>query len=442
MIVQFLPIITLAVLFSYLIISLFYTKDKNKLYVLFVLIAYPLMGLNILTKNIPVNNFEAITLLFMVSFYKHKPTFIHQIQVNPYPLLFGLLLATGLISTLLASSITADTAKAFIELIALGIFVFVLVNECIIDPAFVKKVVQGIQISVIVSLFFLLMQFIIGLDFTISKSLNGNIFQDDSIRYPSYFQDPQKYAQFLSIGSFIILYPHSRSFDRSVYQYALAGAMLMAILLTGGRAALGGWMVGFLFVLLCSKIDFKIIAGILILIGSAVVYQYRNQFIVFNRGDNLTESYLFRMGIWKEAYQIFQSNPLVGIAPGNYAHYVSINYPDQFWMLDNEIVYYDHPESGYLKILTEYGAVGFVALFLIILIAMIRGMIRFFRTEDIKSVYLIAAMICWLIGFYTIYSLGDVRIQIMVGSVAGLLMANETMNSYNHTQKLTHVRLS
>lgn len=426
MIVQYLPLITISVVIIYLSITLLYKKDKNKLYVQFLLIAYPLIGLNLITQKLPINNFEAITILFMFAFYKPTYTVIKSTNGGGYLILLVALWIVGLASTFMATSITEDTIKAFIELGILCIYVFVLVKECNSEPNFINVVLKSIRISILISLVFLAMQLTVGLDFTISKSLNGNIFQDGTIRYPSYFQDPQKYAQYLSITSFLMLANSKGSFKMPIGQYALLAAMMVAMLLTGGRAALGGWLIGFLFVLICSNLDFKIIVGLLMLIASIFIYQYREQFIVFNRGDNLNESYLFRMGIWKEAYQIFYDHPILGIAPGNYAHYVSIHNPDQFWMLDNEIVYYDHPESGYLKILTEYGLIGFFAIFLLVLIAMIRGMIRFFQTKDTLFIFLVAAMISWLIGFYTIYSLGDVRIQILIGTIIGLLIARNT----------------
>ena len=428
MIVQYLPFITVAVMVFFLIITLLFKKDKNKLYVQFVLIAYPLIGLNLITQTLPINNFEAITVLFMFAFY--KPTSLHhkRTNTNAYLILLGILWMAGLSSAFMATSITEDTIKAFIELSTLCTYVFVLIKECTSEPAFVYKVLQSLRISIVVSLIFLALQLTIGLDFTISKSLNGNVFQDDAIRYPSYFQDPQKYAQFLSITSFLMLVNPKDSLKIPIGQYFLLAVMIVAMLLTGGRAALGGWLIGFLFVLLCSNIDFKIMVGVLMLIGSIFIYQYKEQFIVFNRGDNLNDSYVFRMGIWKEAYQIFKAHPLLGIAPGNYAHYVSIHYPDQFWMLDNEIVYYDHPESGYLKILTEYGLIGFLAIFILVLLPMIKGVIRFFQTKDTLFIFLVAAMISWLIGFYTIYSLGDVRIQILIGTIIGVLIARNTKN--------------
>jgi hypothetical protein len=35
---------------------------------------------------------------------------------------------------------------------------------------------------------------------------------------------------------------------------------------------------------------------------------------------------------------------------------------------------------------------------------------------------------CWLIGFYSTYSLGDVRIKILVGSIIALMIVYRNLN--------------
>ena len=427
MLSKYIPFLTITVLIVFLILLFFSKEEKNKLYIKYILLSYPLIGLNIYSGNLSINNFEIITVFFWVVFFKQEQKlFTKEVQINN--ILISIIVLSGIMGVILSNSITLDTLKAFIELITILIYGKILIQECLKDHEFIHEVTRGIKISIIISLIFLVCQVFIGLDFTISKSLNGNIFQDDSIRYPSYFQDPQKYAQFLSVGSFLLLIENEKS-KKMIFNYLLLSAIIVAILFTGGRAALGGWAIGFTIILLFANIDLKIFTSILIAIIGLIIYIYKDKFIIFNRGDNINDSYLFRVGIWKDAYKIFLAHPYFGIAPGNYSNYVSIHNQDQFWMADNQILYYDHPESGYLKILTEYGIIGFLSFFLIIIITITKGFKQFIKTKDLNAIILISSITCWLIGFYTIYSLGDVRIQILIVTIISLLIVNnKTLN--------------
>ncbi len=427
MLSKYIPFLTITVLIVFLILLFFSKEEKNKLYIKYILLSYPLIGLNIYSGNLSINNFEIITVFFWVVFFKQEQKlFTKEVQINN--ILISIIILSGIMGVILSNSITLDTLKAFIELITILIYGKILIQECLKDHEFIHEVTRGIKISIIISLIFLVCQVFIGLDFTISKSLNGNIFQDDSIRYPSYFQDPQKYAQFLSVGSFLLLIENEKS-KKMIFNYLLLSAIIVAILFTGGRAALGGWAIGFTIILLFANIDLKIFTSILIAIIGLIIYIYKDKFIIFNRGDNINDSYLFRVGIWKDAYKIFLAHPYFGIAPGNYSNYVSIHNQDQFWMADNQILYYDHPESGYLKILTEYGIIGFLSFFLIIIITITKGFKQFIKTKDLNAIILISSITCWLIGFYTIYSLGDVRIQILIVTIISLLIVNnKTLN--------------
>src|SRR5690242_18883129 len=98
----------------------------------------------------------------------------------------------------------------------------------------------------------------------------------------------------------------------------------------------------------------------------------------------MEETYAIRNAVWQDAIDIFLKNPFFGIGLGNYSNYVSIHNPDQVWVVDNEYAYFHHPESGYLKFLTELGVTGFVAIFGLILTPMIRGFFLYIRTRDLS----------------------------------------------------------
>ena len=84
---------------------------------------------------------------------------------------------------------------------------------------------------------------------------------------------------------------------------------------------------------------------------------------------------------------------------------------------NNEITFYDHPESGYLKLLVEFGLPAFSLLLFMILYTMYQNINVYAKTKLIEYLLYIAAIVSWLIGFYTVYSLGDIRIKLLVALV-------------------------
>jgi O-antigen ligase len=139
----------------------------------------------------------------------------------------------------------------------------------------------------------------------------------------------------------------------------------------------------------------------------------------------MEETYDFRYAIWQDAIDIFMKNPFFGIGLGNYSNYVSVHNPDQVWVVDNEFVYFDHPESGYLKFLTELGLSGFVAIYGFILTPMIRGFFTYVKTRDLSVILLTAAVVSWMVGFWSTYSFGDVRIKILIVTILCLIITSK-----------------
>ena len=277
--------------------------------------------------------------------------------------------------------------------------------------------------TALIALIFLGLQFIFGPQFSLQRSIHGGTFMEDTaIRYSGIFQDPQKFAQYLAAISFLFLIREPGTEKLPAKNYLFLVLTLIGILYTGGRAALGGWALGFALIVIFGNANLKFYAVIVGIAMFLVIYNFSESFAIFNRHDNLADSYEFRYGIWHDAFGIFLNNPFFGIAPGNYANYVSVHNPDQFWFINNDFLYYDNPESGYLKVLTEYGGVGFLCILLLIIVPMIRGFFSYLRWKDTTFLLLIAAILSWMVGFYTVYSLGDIRIQIMVTTYICLLI--------------------
>ncbi|MEO6668297.1 MAG: O-antigen ligase family protein [Ferruginibacter sp.] len=396
--------------------------DKNRLFIQYILLAYPLIAIYVIPGALGLNTFHLTNYLFYFFFHKGKR---HELKHGKlYLFLFGTIVLAGVMGCFGAATLTADTTRAIIEFFATFIYAKILVDECIDDPHFFYEVIKWLKITVLVSLVFLAIQFVVGVNFSLSKTQNPNVLQEVATRYPSFFQDPQKYAQFLAAGSFLFLMKEWNTFKLPVKNYIFLVLTLVAILYTGGRGGFGGWVLGFSLIVIFGNAMYKIYAVLIGGVMFTLIYNFSDSFAVFNRTDKVSDSYEFRFGIWKDAYGIFLDNPLFGIAPGNYANYVSVHNPDQFWMFDNEVTYYDHPESGYLKLLTEYGGVGFVAIILFILLPMIFSLINYLKIRDTTFLLMVSSILSWMVGFYTVYSLGDIRIQVLIVTIICLLITN------------------
>jgi O-antigen ligase len=141
-----------------------------------------------------------------------------------------------------------------------------------------------------------------------------------------------------------------------------------------------------------------------------VIALFSQSLIMFKRKDDFNNSLDFRATIWQEAYDIYRAHPLLGIGIGNYKDYVSRYAQDQYLVLENEIVFLDQPENGYLKILTEFGAPGFLVVFALILGAVIGSLRAWVKKQtDGRVLLFIAPVISWLVSFISLYSITDRR---------------------------------
>jgi hypothetical protein len=80
------------------------------------------------------------------------------------------------------------------------------------------------------------------------------------------------------------------------------------------------------------------------------------------------------------------------------------------------------PESGYLKILSEIGATGFVLIYTMILFPLANAAIRFFKTKDIAYILFISSILSWMISFNGTYSFFDDRVKLTICMIVTLLI--------------------
>lgn len=416
-------LLALFVLSVFFFLMMFVPGNLNRLYVKYILLAFPLVAIDLLPSIMNINIFSFTTIIFLTFFYK-RSSVNSQSKKSVYRIFFiclSVVVAGGLIH---AESLTLTSLTYLMEYTSIFIFSRILIEECTADRKFIFQVVDCLKVTLFVSLLFMVGQIIIGPSFTIAKSPNINVLSGANIRYTSFFQDPQKYGQFLSACSFLFLINADSTKNRQVLNYSLLFFSVLSIFLTGGRGALAGWLLATLFLSLFGSAKFRIAFLFSLLTLGIVAYNYSNSFAIFQRGSNLTDSYNFRYAIWEDAFRIFIDNPIWGIGIGNYANYVSVHNPDQYWINDNVITFFDHPESGYLKLLTEYGIFGFAVILFMIIVPLYKGILLYFKTRQTLHLLLTASLLTWLVGFYSVYSLGDIRILILVATLIGLMIAD------------------
>ena len=408
----------------FFLVMFFSTADLNKEFLKYMILIFPFLGVSITINVLTIAVFDLLTVLFFLFFYTSKNRILFTNGL--YFFIFVVLTTVIGLGMLLAESLTNETLHVLVQYVSIAIFAKILIDELFEDPLFFFIVVHYFKIALITSLFFLIGQFVFGAGFTFERGINLNVFgtvvgmaQD---RLPSFFQDPQKYAQFLAATSFLFLVKDAVASKPNWINYLMLLLAIVALFVTGGRAAFGGWMIGILVIALLGKPQTRYVLIFSFIVLGSIAYNYSENFALLNRDSSVGDAYDFRYAIWEDAFKIFKDNPIVGIGVGNYANYVSVHNPDQFWMSENDMIFYDHPESGYLKLLTEFGAVGFIATFAFFLIPIYKGAMLFIKNKDMNILLLIAALGSWSIGFYTVYSISDIRIRLLIVSIICLLI--------------------
>ena len=366
-------------------------------------------------------SFVFISILFFIFFYKKNISVSKEIQFLNFNILILLIsVSIGLIVS--EYGINQLNIIEILKLLCLIQFCKIIIEESIKDPIIIEKIFSNLKMLLIISFFFLCMQLILGPVFSISNLQNPNINSSDGVRYPSFFSDPQVYAQFLGVNVFLSMISLNESTKNKKYiNKAMAFLCCVSILLTGGRAGIIGILIAFIFFFLFIQYKMKIKFLILIGLMLSIVFITKDYFILFKRSTDLDEAYAFRNSVWQDAINIFYKNPFWGIGLGNYERYAFSHLPNQVWLRENEMIVFDHPESGYLKILDELGGVGFISFFSLYFIPMFISIKTYLKSKDLNFILINAGIIVWLIGFYSTYSFGDIRMFVFINTIICLL---------------------
>ena len=436
MALSFLKLLGFGAIITYFLLMLFVKGDKNRLYLLFILFSYPVLHINIFNS---FTAFDVISVLHLIIFARSKR--LQKTELNVYNF-FVVVLFLNIITGYLLSSFTIDNDNFFklARFFIILLFPLLLISTIYHNRNFLNELQQKFPYLVSICLGFLFLQMIVGLDLALVKTLNPNVTIANGIRYPGIFSDPQQFAQFLGASSFLLLIRYNPNEKIKTFNWILFALCILAILAAGGRAGFMGWGLGLFLFVFFSKPQYKIaILSLAVVLGIAIFF-FQDKLAIFNRGTDLQETYDFRAQIWYQAFQIFLDNPLFGIGLGNYSDYVLIHCPEQVWVVNNEFIAFDHPESGYLLFLTELGGIGFVCIMTIIFLPVGKAMVAYLKTKDINHILFISALLCWIVGFYSTDSLGDVRMKIIVTFIVGCMIAyrivqKEEMEDYQESEE-------
>jgi O-antigen ligase len=397
-------------------------SNPRKNYLLFVLFTFPFIDL--FATPVELGGFKVFNVITIISL----PLFIRKSgsadkEYKYYSVVFAIL-SSILFLGALGSEFMAESLISLSQFLCVLVYSKLMMDECKRDGSFVRTAIKAFKLSCTLSLIFLVFQLLFGLSVSIYE-LNPNAsMYDGLIRYPSFFQDPQKYGQFLAMSSFLFLIemPGEKKYPFNIIAFLV---VIIALFLTGVRAAFSGLIVGVVIIFLFGKKEY-ILAGIACFaIGFTVIYFYSSHFAMFNRGANVNDSADVRYAYWRGALRIFFERPLLGIGIGNYQHYVTLHEQDQYWEYFGTIEYIDHPESGYLKILTEFGVFGAFIGLLIILQTFVSAFktLIFSGLQDKTLLFLTASLLSWGVAFLTVYSFSDLRIFIMVATIICLILS-------------------
>jgi O-antigen ligase len=368
-----------------------------------------------------LNVFEVITFLFILFFYKKKESVL-RLPIK-YKYLFIFLFFILIIGLLLTEQpFISQNILGLIKLFPLFVFAKILTEEIFYAPSFFYEIIYCLKYVLIFSLVFLLIQMVVGIQFSLFVTQNPNIIINNAVRFPSFMSDPQVFSQLLGSLFFLTLISAKPFFSPTTLNYLLVFCCVLGIFIAGGRAGLMGFIFCFLLIFIYSKWVHKISYLALTLSIFLMVYLINPSFAIFMRSTDLNDTYDFRASIWNTAQQIFQEHFLFGLGINNYSQYVSTHYPDQAWLVDNEWIAFDHPESGYLKFLTEWGLLGFLVFVILLSVPFIQSFLLFIKKRDMNLLFIICSLICFLIGFYSTYSLGDVRIGILLATTMSIMV--------------------
>jgi len=408
------------------------SKNKNRAYILFVLALFPFIDLHITTEQFgTLSVFDAIS--YYILLFRIKD-FVSNFNLKRiYYILFFSLAITLFIGSL-QSDFVSNSLISGLKYLSVFIYGKMLIDEYKNDPAFSRLVLKFLKIICLFSVVFFFIQLKEGLGFTFYPNLNPNTQVEGLIRYPSFFFDPQVYAQFLAMCSFLFLIAiNTAPLKTQFYNIALFLLIVFVIFMTGGRAGLLGFCAGLFILFISGKNKFRLFVATCCLAGYIAVISFPQSFAVFNRDEGVNDSFAIRSQIWREGWQVFSSNPLWGVGIGNYTSFNLRHFSfNGYYLINNEVVYYG-TENGYLNILAECGISGLLSILLIVTTPLITSIKLYIgKKVNYNIFFLVASTFAWMIAFITTNTLDDKRTVVLLATILCLLI------SLNHSPQKNH----
>lgn len=409
-------------------LNIYFKGNTVQSCLLFIFTLLPLMDLKITNEAWGgFKVFDAICIYSVVFLLKDFTTINRYNPNNFYFLLFVLFAIVVLLGGL-ASEFPSRAYLNFFKIMPIFIFARFFLTECYKDPRFYIKAIKGLKIAYLTALSFVLIQWVVGLKFTFYPELSPNTVDPIFLitRYPGMFYDSQASGQYLAMGSFLFLYiDKDASRKTHIFNYVVFVVAIIGISMAGSRAAFGGFALGLILVFFMAAKQYRVYGIVAGIVGYLVFTFVSVQTGVFDRAKNLSEDFLFRQSIWKEAFEISKKHPLLGIGSGNYQNYVIRHAQGQYLeVADGQLVYFDQPENGYLKIMSELGFIGFGIFVLFLIVPLFKGFINYMKgIFDQRVAFFMAGLISWAVAFNTVYSIYDYRILIMVVSMIVLIVS-------------------
>lgn len=412
---------------------LFFRKPKVETYILFVLYAFPFLDLKLLPVYLGyLRVFDAITLIGVLILLKEFLAFSLPIKYLNY-FIFGIIFCLLSIISGVNAEFGFQNYYFYYPIFTIFIFVRFLFIYCG-NGLNQRKVINGFRTAYVFALVFMTLQFIFGLQFTLTANVGVNVFNEDTgiTRYQGIFSDSQFNGQFLAMGFFLFLFLNKNISTKKLYfNYFGFLVAIFYIVLAGSRSAMGGFIVGIGFLFLVSNLRTKFYGIAIGLMAFIALYLVAPDNAIFARATNLDNDLNFRQSIWEETYNIIMEHPLLGIGLGNFQSYTTKYNQDLYLEVSpREFEYFTQPENGYLKILVEHGVLAFI-IFCLFFIMPFFTMVKqfFFGTANRNEIYFIAALGSWLTAFNTVYTLSDYRIALTIAICLFFLIINYTKSN-------------
>ncbi|WP_423997243.1 O-antigen ligase family protein [Maribacter sp. IgM3_T14_3] len=409
-------------LLTFLIFTvLFYRKPKVETYVLFVIYALPFLDLKIIPVYLGyLRVFDAITLVGFIFLFKEFIFFSRPLKYSGYFILGLLFFILSVISGLNAEF---GFSNYFFYYPIITVFIFLRFLFISFENNFDHwKIINAFKTAYIFALFFMTLQFMFGLKFTLTPDIGVNVFNEDTgvTRYQGIFGDSQLNGQFLAMGSFMfLLFQQNISLQKKYLNYCGFTLGVVYLILAGSRSAVGGFLVGLLLLFLLSNLRVKVYGLVLGFIAIASLFLFAPDNAIFSRSGNLSNDLDFRQSIWEETIIIIENHPFLGVGLGNFQEFTSKYNQDLYLEIaPGEFLFFTQPENGYLKILAEHGIIAFALFSLFFIIPFLnvtKGI--FFSSVNKKTYFLIAALCSWLVAFNTVYTLTDYRILLLIALI-------------------------